>query len=227
MLVDVVIPAYNEEEAIHKVIGDIPSIVREIVLVDNNSKDKTIEVAIAAGATVLSEPKQGYGAACLKGINYLAQKENPPQILVFLDGDYADYPEELPLVIEPIVQNQADFVVGSRALGNRAKGALTPQQIYGNKLAALLLKLFFGQKATDLGPFRAINFNSLLALQMKDTNYGWTVEMQIKAAKKGLRYAEVPVNYKARIGVSKVSGTVKGTILASCKILYTLFKHAF
>jgi len=223
----VIIPAFNEEKAISHVIHDIPkNIVSNIIVVDNNSTDNTIQVAKGAGAIVLSEKMQGYGAACLKGIAHLKTLNVIPEIVVFLDGDYSDYPEEIPKVIEPILQNKADFVVGSRALGKRQKKSLTPQQIWGNKLAAFLLKLLFKQNATDLGPFRAIKYQSLLQLNMQDTNYGWTVEMQIKAAQNKLIYTEVPVSYKVRIGISKVSGTLKGTIMASYKILFTIFKYA-
>lgn len=223
----VIIPAFNEEKSIAKVIQHIPkNYVAEVIVVNNNSNDQTEKVASQAGATVLNETKQGYGAACLKGIAYARNINPAPEIIVFMDGDFADYPEELPNVIAPIVEGKADFVVGSRALGHKQPGALTPQQIWGNKLASFLLWVIYGQKATDLGPFRAIKFNKLLALNMQDTNYGWTVEMQIKAAQNNLAYTEVPVNYKVRIGTSKVSGTVKGTIMASYKILLTLFKYA-
>jgi glycosyltransferase involved in cell wall biosynthesis len=222
----VIIPALNEEDAIAKVIQDIPNeVVKEIIVVDNGSKDKTIEVARNAGATVLTEPLRGYGAACLRGIKYV--KENIPDtgIIVFLDADYSDHPEELPQVIAPILEDNMDMVIGSRALGESEKGSLTTVQAFGNWLSALLLRLIYRAHFTDLGPFRAIKFDKLLELNMQDKNYGWTVEMQVKAAKKKLNFTEVPVKYRNRIGTSKVSGTVKGSILAGYKILYTIFKN--
>jgi glycosyltransferase involved in cell wall biosynthesis len=225
LIVKVIIPAYNEEEAIPKVIGEIPKyIVSEIVVVNNGSSDNTSLAAGKAGATVLNEPKVGYGRACLKGIAYLKESQQP-DIVVFLDGDYSDYPEEIPQLIAPIINGKAEMVIGSRALGAKERGSMTPQQVFGNWLATRLLKLFYGVKFTDLGPFRAINFESLLLLDMKDQNYGWTVEMQLKAAKLGLRCAEIPVRYRKRIGVSKVSGTLKGTVMAGYKILTTIFKY--
>ncbi|NOZ46243.1 MAG: glycosyltransferase family 2 protein [Chlorobi bacterium] len=224
--VSVIIPAYNEELSIAKVIEEIPKeIAGEIIVVNNKSTDKTAEVAEKAGAIVLNEPKKGYGNACLTGIQYLNNKTNKPQIVVFLDGDYSDYPSEMANVIKPILSENIDFVVGSRKLGERAKGSLTPQQIFGNWLATFLIRLFFGYKYTDLGPFRAIKLRKLNKLNMKDKNYGWTVEMQIKALQNKLTIKEVPVNYKQRIGTSKVSGTVKGTIFAGVKIIYTIFKY--
>ncbi len=224
--VDVLIPAYNEEKSIAKVINDIPrEWIREIVVVNNNSTDRTEEVAKAAGATVLKDTRQGYGSACLFGINYLKNKTTPPDILVFLDGDYSDYPEQMIGLIRSITEDVLDMVIGSRSTGNRETGALLPQQIYGNWLATTLLRWFYGAKFTDLGPFRAILFDKLLLLNMQDTNYGWTVEMQIKAVKKGLRYGEIPVDYRKRIGQSKIAGTLKGTILAGYKIIRTLFKY--
>lgn len=225
-IVKVVIPAYNEELSIGHVINDIPKEwVSEIVVVNNGSKDKTAEVATAHGATVLNQPKPGYGNACLMGIDYLKNSATPPDILVFLDGDYSDYPEQLPEVIQPILDGKADFVIGSRALGNRENGSMTFPQIFGNWLATSMMRWFYGIKFTDLGPFRAIRFNDLIKIDMKDKTFGWTVEMQLKAAKHKLRSTEVPVNYKKRIGVSKVSGTVKGTILAGYKIIFTIFKY--
>ena len=223
--IDVIIPAFNEEKSIAKVIGEIPKeLVRKIVVVNNGSTDNTRKVAADAGATVLDEPRPGYGYACLKGIGYI-NHSSVPDVLVFLDGDYSDYPEEMTLLIRPILENKADLVIGSRALGKRARGSLTIQQIFGNWLATKLLMLFFKVRFTDLGPFRAIRFSSLIDLNMQDTNYGWTVEMQVKAAKQKLRCIEVPVRYRKRIGVSKVSGTAKGTIMAGYKILYTLFRY--
>jgi hypothetical protein len=169
--------------------------------------------------------RQGYGSACLFGINYLKNKTSPPDILVFLDGDYSDYPEQMIRLIQSITEDGLDMVKGSRTKGNRENGALLPQQVYGNWLATTLLRWFYGAKFSDLGPFRAIRFKELLALDMQDTNYGWTVEMQIKAVKKGLHCGEVPVDYRKRIGQSKIAGTVKGTILAGYKIIRILFKY--
>lgn len=225
-IVKVVIPAYNEEQSIGLVIKEIPKEwVSEIVVVNNGSKDKTAEVAKAHGATVLNQPKPGYGNACLMGIDYLKNSSVPPDILVFMDGDYSDYPEQLPEVIQPILDGRADFVIGSRALGNRESGSMTFPQIFGNWLATSMMRWFYGIRFTDLGPFRAIRFNDLIKIDMKDKTFGWTVEMQLKAAKHKLRTTEVPVNYKKRIGVSKVSGTVKGTVLAGYKIIFTIFKY--
>ncbi|PIQ47703.1 MAG: UDP-glucose--dolichyl-phosphate glucosyltransferase [Cytophagales bacterium CG12_big_fil_rev_8_21_14_0_65_40_12] len=225
-IVKVVIPAYNEEQSIGHVINDIPKEwVAEIVVVNNGSKDKTAVVAAANGATVLNQPKPGYGNACLMGIDYLKNSATPPDILVFMDGDYSDYPEQLPEVIQPILDGKADFVIGSRALGNRENGSMTFPQIFGNWLATSMMRWFYGIRFTDLGPFRAIRFNDLIKIDMKDKTFGWTVEMQLKAAKHKLRSTEVPVNYKKRIGVSKVSGTVKGTVLAGYKIIFTIFKY--
>lgn len=226
MKVDVIIPAFNEEDSIEKVILEIPiDLVREIIVCDNNSTDGTSKRAKDAGATVLFEGAQGYGNACLKGMTYIAEKQDPPDVIVFIDGDYSDYPEEMRQLLAPIQHKEADLVIGSRALGNMERGSMTPQQIFGNWLATSLLKIFYGYKFTDLGPFRAIRYQKLLELNMQDKTYGWTVEMQIKAAKNKFVCTEVPVNYRRRIGVSKVSGTVKGTILAGHKILWTLFKN--
>jgi len=222
----VIIPAYNEEKSIAKVIRDIPQgLVTEIVVVNNNSRDDTANQARQAGATVLQEPRQGYGFACLKGIDYSKNLPQPPDLVVFLDADYSDHPEEMPKLIAPILTGEYDLVIGSRALGTREKGAMLPQQIFGNWLATTLLRWFYGTRFTDLGPFRAIRFERLLAIGMRDTTYGWTVEMQLKAAKAGLRCGEVPVTYRKRIGVSKVSGTIKGTVLAGYKIITTIFKY--
>lgn len=224
--VTVIIPAFNEENAIGNVIAEIPKdIVKEIVVVNNNSNDQTSKVATQAGATVLDERRQGYGFACLKGIDYVRNQSERPDIIVFLDADYSDYPQEMRELIKPIVEQNFDLVIGSRALGNRQQGSMTPQQIFGNWLATNLLRWFYGVKFTDLGPFRAIKFDKLLALQMKDTTYGWTVEMQLKAAKMRLKTTEVPVNYRRRVGFSKISGTIKGTVLAGYKIITTIFKY--
>jgi len=221
----VIIPAYNEESSIGKVINDIPKDwVEEVIVVNNASTDKTAEVAGTAGATVLTEMTPGYGNACLKGIDYL-KTISQTDIVVFLDGDYSDYPEELPNVVAPILNDSVDMVIGSRALGKKESGSMTVPQVFGNWLATNLIKLFYGIRFTDLGPFRAIKYDKLTALSMQDKTYGWTVEMQVKAAKKKMICKEVPVNYKRRIGVSKVSGTVKGTILAGYKIIWTIFKY--
>ena len=224
---DVIIPAYNEEDSIGKVIADIPkNLVRDILVCNNGSTDKTAEVAAGAGAIVLDQPLKGYGSACLKGIAYLKRKDlnDQPDIVVFLDGDYSDHPEEMPELIIPIVNNNFDLVIGSRTLGSLEKGAMMPQQIFGNWLATTLIRFFYNYKFTDLGPFRAVKWTSLLQMEMADPNFGWTVEMQVKAAKLKLKSTEIPVTYRRRIGVSKVSGTVKGTILAGFKILWTIFK---
>lgn len=222
----VIIPAFNEQNAVGLVIDEIPKEwVSEIIVVDNGSTDDTFEQAKSRGATVLQEPTRGYGNACLKGMQHIASSPTPPDIVVFLDGDHSDYPQQLINLVEPIQRNEADMVIGSRALGTRERGSMTPQQIFGNWLATSLIKLFYGVKYTDLGPFRAIRYESLLTIGMKDRTYGWTVEMQLKAAKLNLRIMDIPVNYRQRIGVSKVSGTIKGTIGAGYKIIYTIFKY--
>lgn len=224
-IVDVIIPAYNEEKSIPKVIGDIPALVRNVVVANNNSTDSTGKVAEAAGAKVVFEPQKGYGKACLTAMDWIKKQETQPDILVFLDGDYSDYPEELLDLIQPILEEKVDMVIGSRALGERESGSMTFPQVFGNWLATTMMKYMQGAKFTDLGPFRAIVWSKLLDLNMSDQNFGWTIEMQIKAHKAGLRYKEVPVNYRKRIGVSKVSGTVKGVIGAGYKIIFTIFKY--
>ena len=222
----VIIPAYNEEKSIAKVINDIPKdIVAEIIVGNNNSKDNTALEAKNAGATVVHAPDSGYGNACLKGIEYLKNKANADDIIVFIDGDYSDYPEEIVNIIAPIKNDSADLVIGSRATGIKEKGAMTLPQEFGNWLATHLIKLFYGVTFTDLGPFRAITWGNLQKINMQDKTYGWTVEMQIKAAKLSLRCTEVPVTYRKRIGVSKVSGTFKGVILAGYKIMWMIFKN--
>ncbi len=226
-IIDVIIPAYNEEASIGRVLQDIPkSIVREIIVCNNASKDATAAVAAANGATVVDAPQKGYGSACLMGIAHLRKKEpdHQPDIVVFLDGDYSDHPEEMPEVIKPIEKEGVDMVIGSRALGNMDKGAMMPQQIFGNWLATNLIRILYKYHFTDLGPFRAIKYEKLIELDMQDKDFGWTVEMQVKAAKYKLKCAEVPVKYRKRIGISKVSGTLKGTILAGHKILWIIFK---
>ncbi len=222
----VIIPAFNEENGVGQVIAEIPKeLVDEIIVVNNASTDNTERIAREAGATVLRESVPGYGRACLKGIDYIKKSANPPGIVVFLDADHSDYPEEMFQLVEPVRGGQADLVIGSRVLGNKEKGAMTPQQIFGNWLATGLMRIFYRVKFTDLGPFRAIRFSRLLELDMQDKTYGWTVEMQLKAAKKRFLCMEVPVRYRKRIGHSKISGTVKGTVLAGYKILFTLFRY--
>jgi glycosyltransferase involved in cell wall biosynthesis len=261
MILDVIIPAYNEAGAIGLVVSEIPrafalpgvsalsgeaqgdssqqtqagdgdtsrptqATVRHVVVVDNGSTDNTSAVARAAGAVVLREDRPGYGNACLRGMDYLAKlPEGPPDTVVFLDGDHSDYPEQMPELVAPIASGEARMVIGSRALGQAEKGSLTPQQIWGNRLAVFLLRVLYGVRYTDLGPFRAIDWASLQGLGMVDRNYGWTVEMQVKAAKQGLPATEVPVRYRQRIGTSKVSGTVRGTFGAGYKILLTIFRY--
>lgn len=223
----VIIPAYNEEGSIGKVIKDIPAIVDEIIVVNNNSTDNTAAVAQTAGATVLTETKAGYGYACLKGMEYVSYKIIKPDIIVFLDGDYSDYPEELVKLIAPIIQNDIDFVIGARIKKLRAPGSMTVQQIFGNWLATFLMKIIYSSKFTDLGPFRAIKYDKLLQLQMTDKTYGWTVEMQLKAMKQKMSYVEIPVQYRNRIGLSKISGTLKGTVMAGIKIIGWIIKYSF
>jgi glycosyltransferase involved in cell wall biosynthesis len=220
----VIIPAFNEGRSIALVVDDIPKdSVDEIVVVNNASTDETEHNAREAGATVLREKRRGYGWACLRGIEYAREKGY--ELVVFLDGDYSDYPDELPRLTEPIVSGRVDFVVGSRMTGNREQGAMLPQALIGNRLACFLMKVFWDSRFTDLGPFRAIRMDALNLLEMKDTTYGWTVEMQIKVLRRGLRYAEIPVSYRKRVGVSKITGTISGTLNASVKILGLLFQY--
>lgn len=225
--IKVIIPAYNEQDSIANVINDIPLIVNEVIVVNNNSTDATEGNAKNAGATVLKESRKGYGYACLKGMEHIASLKDKPDIVVFLDGDYSDYPEQLTELVAPIINDNIDFVIGSRVKELRELGAMTPQQIFGNWLATFLMSLFFNAKFTDLGPFRAIKYDKLLAINMEDKTYGWTVEMQLKALKQKLSYTEIPMKYRNRIGVSKVSGTVKGSIFAGIKILTWIFKYSF
>ncbi len=220
--ISVIIPALNEEQSIGKVLSTIPDWVDEVVVVDNGSTDATPFVARRSGAKVIFEPRRGYGSACLTAIGALEETD----IVVFLDGDFSDHPEEMPLLVDPIAAREADMVVGSRVLGNREPGALTPQAIFGNRLACALIRLFWNVEHTDLGPFRAIDHGSLERLRMHDPDYGWTVEMQIRAAAEGLRVIEVPVSYRRRIGRSKVSGTIRGVLGAGTKILSTIFLSA-
>ena len=225
--IKVIIPAFNEEESIPLVIKDIPQIVDEVIVVSNNSTDNTEINAKNAGATVLKEHRKGYGYACLKGMDYISKQKSKPDIIVFLDGDYSDFPEELTKIVRPIIEENIDFVIGARDKKLREEGSMTGPQIFGNWLATSLMKLFFRSTFTDLGPFRAIKYDKLLGLKMEDKTYGWTVEMQLKALKQKLSYREIPVNYRNRIGVSKVSGTVKGAIFAGVKILTWIFKYSF
>ena len=220
--ISVIIPAFNEEESIGLVIKSLPQKkIKEIIVVNNGSTDKTAYIAKEHGARVVDEAYRGYGAACLKGISEL----NEPEIVVFLDGDFSDFPEEIESLVNPIINNQADFVLGSRMLLPQSRISLLPQARYGNFLAVFLLKLFFQHQFTDLGPFRAIRYKSLKQLKMVDKNFGWTVEMQIKAVKHGLCIKEVPVQYRKRIGVSKITGTISGTFKAGFKIIFTIFKY--
>jgi glycosyltransferase involved in cell wall biosynthesis len=221
--IGVVIPALNEEQAIANVIADIPGWVDWIVVADNGSTDQTRAVAEAAGATVVTELERGYGAACQKGIGALGDAA----VIVFLDGDYSDDPTHMADLVDPIARGQADLVIGSRITGAAAKGALTPQQRFGNWLACRLIRHLFHVTYSDLGPFRAIRTEALRSLAMRDRAFGWTVEMQIKAARAGLAIAEVPVDYRPRIGQSKISGTVRGATLAGITILSVIFKSLF
>jgi glycosyltransferase involved in cell wall biosynthesis len=228
LVVDVLIPALNEEEALPLVLRAIPrSLVRRIYVIDNGSTDATAQVALAGGAQLLSEAQRGYGAACLRGVQELTAQERPPDVVVFLDGDFSDDPAELPWLLEPLRAGTADLVIGSRTLGEAEPGSLTVQQKVGNRLATTMIRGIYGQKYTDLGPFRAVRLPALVAMGMSDTGYGWMVEMQVKAARVGLRVAEVPVSYRRRVaGRSKISSTVKGTIGAGYKIIFTILRHA-
>ena len=226
-LIKVIIPAFNEEDSIGLVVRDIPRHVNEIIVVSNNSTDQTETRAVEAGATILREDRPGYGYACLKGMQYVAAREQKPDIIVFLDGDYSDYPEQLDELITPIIEKNIDLVIGARVKRFRESGRMTFPQRFGNWLATTFMRWFFNARFTDLGPFRAIKYDKLLALQMEDKTYGWTVEMQLKALKQKLSYIEIPVKYRNRIGVSKVSGTVKGAIFAGVKILVWIFKYSF
>ena len=230
--VTVIIPALNEEKSLPRVLGDLPP-VGEVIVVDNGSTDATAEAAKQGGAIVVHEPQRGYGAACLRGLAAIRERtqrgktgsKTGSKVVVFLDADYSDHPELLPDLVAPILSGEADFVLGSRLLGQREPGAMPPQSIYGNKLACFLMRLLFGVRYTDLGPFRAIDYHKLCGLEMQDENFGWTIEMQIKAARAGLRTLEIPAPYRKRIGASKISGTVRGTIGAGTKILYTIAKY--
>jgi glycosyltransferase involved in cell wall biosynthesis len=224
-IIDVIIPAYNEEQSISKVIVEIPDFVRHVVVADNNSTDRTGEAARSKGAVVVFEPQKGYGKACLAAMDWIKSQDMQPDIVVFLDGDYSDYPEEMRELLLPILDDKLDMVIGSRALGQRESGSMTLPQVFGNWLATNMMKHIQGARFSDLGPFRAIVWEKLLRLNMQDQNFGWTIEMQIKAHKAGLRYTEIPVNYRKRIGVSKVSGTIKGVLGAGYKIILTIFRY--
>ena len=224
----VIIPALNEERSIGQVIADIPrDLAAEIVVVNNGSTDSTAQVASDSGATVIDEARRGYGQACLAGMDYIKNSSYLPDIIVFLDADYSDYPKEMKDLISPITEGGYDLVIGSRTIGERQKGALLPQALVGNYIATRLIRLLYRVDFTDLGPFRAIRYDKLLSLDMRDRTFGWTVEMQVKAAKKGLRCTEVPVSYRKRIGTSKVTGTIKGSVMAGVKIIWMIFRQLF
>lgn len=225
--VDVVIPAYNEEASLPLVLAAIPEgLVRRVVVADNNSRDRTAAVATAGGAEVVAARLQGYGSACLAALEHL-RLSGPPEIVVFLDADFSDHPEEMPRLLAPLLAGEAELVIGSRVLGRREKGALLPQARAGNLVACSLIRLFYGHRYSDLGPFRAITWQALEKLEMRDPNFGWTAEMQVKALRQRLRVAEVPVSYRKRIGVSKITGTVAGSFKAGYKILLTVFRYAW
>lgn len=226
MRVDVVIPAFNEERSLPLVLAAIPrAVVDRVIVVDNASTDGTAEVARSGGAVVVSESKPGYGSACLAGLAYLRSNE-PPEVVVFLDGDYSDHPDELPALLGPIRDQHAQMVIGSRVLGERERGALLPQARVGNRIACTLIRWLYGHRYTDLGPFRAISWEALESLEMRDPDFGWTAEMQVKAVRKGIHTVEVPVSYRKRVGVSKITGTVRGTIMAGYKILSTVMRYS-
>jgi glycosyltransferase involved in cell wall biosynthesis len=224
----VIIPAFNEERSISNVIREIPKErLQEVIVVNNASSDETARFARDAGATVINEYRRGYGSACLKGLAYVSSLNPLPEIVVFLDADYSDRPAEMVNLIRPILEGKADMVIGSRALGNRESGSMLPQQLFGNWLATRLIRIIYGVRFTDLGPFRAVRYHVLTGMDMTDTTYGWTVEMQIKAARMNIPVAEVPVSYKKRIGISKITGTLRGSVMAGYKIIYTIFRYSF
>jgi len=224
--VDVVIPAFDEERVVGDVVASVPRPpVDRVVVADNNSRDRTAAVAAAAGAIVVPAPRQGYGSACLAGLAWLREHE-PPDVVAFLDADGSDFAEELPLLLAPIAAGDADLVIGSRVLGRREPGALLPQARAGNLVACLLIRLLYRHRYTDLGPFRAIRWEALERLGMRDPDFGWTAEMQVKALRRGLRVTEVPVSYRRRIGASKITGTLWGTLRAGHKILWTVLRYA-
>lgn len=228
MIVALIIPALNEAESLPALIAAIDrKVIAEIIVADNGSTDDTVHVAAKSGASVITEHRRGYGYACMAAINHCLAKNVPPDALVFMDGDFADDPGDIQKIISPLMTDGADLVIGSRITGNREAGALTLPQLFGNRLAGLLIRIFFGVRFTDLGPLRAVRLSKLVEIDMKEMTFGWTVEMQLKAAKMKMKCKEVPVNYRKRFaGKSKVSGTLKGTVLAGYRILYIVFRYA-
>ncbi len=225
-LIDVVIPALNEEASLPLVLAELPRPpVRRVVVADNGSRDGTARVAREGGAVVVPAARRGYGTACLAGLDHL-RRNDPPDIVVFIDADYSDHPDELSRLIAPLLAGEADLVIGSRTLGERERGALLPQARAGNLVACVLIRLLYGHRYTDLGPFRAARWDALERLAMGDPDFGWTAEMQVKALRHGLRVTEVPVSYRKRVGVSKITGTVMGTLRAGYKILWTVLRHS-
>ncbi len=225
--IDVVIPAFNEEASLPLVLAALPRPpVRRVVVADNSSTDGTARVAREGGAVVVPAPVKGYGSACLAALAHL-RRHDPPEVVVFVDADYSDHPEELPRLVEPILADRADVVIGSRILGRREPGALLPQARAGNLVACTLIRLLYRHRYTDLGPFRAARWREFEQLGMRDPDFGWTAELQVKALRRGLRVVEVPVSYRKRIGVSKITGTLKGTVRAGIKILWTVFRYSW